>query len=234
MIACGGDGTVHEVLNGIVGTGVILGIIPMGTGGDVALNLGIGRDISAAINNISRGGLREIDVVRVNGGRYYLGVGGVGFDSEVNRWVNERQRFIRSRAAYIIGALIMVPKFKCKRIRIGLDEGSFDLDVLLVAFGNARSYGGGMQITPNAEMDDGFLDVCLISKINKLKLLYAFPRVFKGTHTELSEVTSYRSRYLSVESDAPLDLYGDGEFICKTPFSLEVLPRALTVVAPLG
>ena len=91
-----------------------------------------------------------------------------------------------------------------------------------------------MYITPHAEIDDGLLDVCLISKINKLKLLYAFPRVFKGTHTELSEVKSYRSRCLSVESEAPLDLYGDGEFICKTPFSLEVVHRALSVVAPLG
>jgi len=234
VVACGGDGTVNEVVNGIVGTGIILGIIPMGRGGDLASNLAISKDIATAISNIHEGFFKNLDVVRVNGDRYYLGVGGIGFDSEVNRWVNEGLRFIRGKVAYTIAAIARIPVLKYKRVRISFDEGDFDGDILLVAFGNTRSYGGGMYITPDAEMDDGLLDICLIGKINRLRLLYVFPRVFRGTHTGVSGVMSYRSRHLSVESDTPLDLYGDGEFICKTPFSMEVVPGVLNVIAPSG
>lgn len=232
VVACGGDGTVHEIVNGIVGTGIILGIIPMGRGGDIARSLGIERDIGAAIDNISSGGLKSMDVVRVNGDRYYLGVGGIGFDSEVNRWVNERLRFVRSRVVYTIASVARLCGFKYKMVKMEFDNVCFDGEVFLVAFGNTRCYGGGMYITPDAEMDDGLLDICLVGRINKLKLLYMFHKVFKGAHTRVSEVRNYRSRRLSVESDTPIDLYGDGEFICKTPFSLEVIPGALTVIVP--
>ena len=234
VIACGGDGTINEVANGIIGTDITLGIIPMGKGGDLAHNLGIDNDISKAIENIGRGYQESIDIVRVNEDRYYLGVGGIGFDSEVNRLVNNRLRFLKGRFAYTIGALLKIPGFRYKRVKIHFEKGVFDGEILLAAFGNTRSYGGGMYITPNAQIDDGILDICLIKRINKLKLLYMFPRVFKGTHIGVSEVRSYRSRYLSVESDTPLDFYGDGEFICKTPFSLEVVPKALKVITPLG
>jgi len=234
VIACGGDGTVNEIVNGIIGTGVTLGIIPMGTGRDLAHNLDIDMNIANAIDIISKGGLKSMDLVMVNGGRYYLGVGGIGFDSEVNRWVNKRFCFFKGRFIYTLASLVRVPGFKYKRVKIKLDNESFDGEILLAAFGNTKSYGGGMHITPNADINDGLLDICIIGKINKFKLLYMFPKVFKGTHTEIPEVRNYRSRCVSVESDIPLDFYGDGQFICKTPFSLEVLPKALNVIVPFG
>ncbi len=86
VVACGGDGTVYKTVNGIIGTGIILGIIPVGTGVDLARNLDIERDITKAIGDMSRGGLKSVDIIRVNGDKYYMGVGGIGFDSEVNKW----------------------------------------------------------------------------------------------------------------------------------------------------
>ena len=233
VVACGGDGTVHEIVNGIIGTGIILGIIPVGTGVDLARNLDIERDITKAIGDMSRGGLKSVDVVRVNGDKYYMGVGGIGFDSEVNKWVNERLWFVKGRFVYAAASLARIPGFKYKSVRIRFDNGSFDGEILLAAFGNSRCYGGGMYITPNAEMDDGLLDICLVGRVSKSKLLYVFPKVFRGSHTKISDVSVYRSRQLSVESDTPLDLYGDGEFICRTPFSLEVIPKALNVIVPV-
>ena len=233
VVACGGDGTIHEVVNGIIGTDIILGIIPMGRGRDLAENFGIDRNITSAIRNISRGSSRYIDVVGVNGDRYYLGVGGVGFDSEVNKWVNQGLQFIKGRFVYTIASLMKIPGFKFKSVRVEFDNGSIDGEILLVAFGNTRSYGGGMYITPNAEMDDGLLDICLIEKLSKLKLLYMFHKVFKGTHLQVAGVKSYRSKCIAVSSHTSLDLYGDGEFICKTPFTLEVIPKAIRVVVPL-
>ena len=232
VIACGGDGTVHEAVNGLMGTDIPLGIIQMGKGGDLAHNLGIDRDITKAIDIISQGHTKKTDVVKVNKDRYYLGLGGIGFDSEVNRWVNERMGFLRCRCAYTMASLMKIPRYKYKRVRIRLDEECFDGQVLLVAFGNSKTYGGGMYITPDAEMDDGFLDICFINKMNKFKILFMFPRVFKGNHITVSGVRMVRSKTVSVESDMPLDFYGDGEFVCKTPFSLEVIPDALNVLVP--
>ncbi|MDY7030400.1 MAG: diacylglycerol kinase family lipid kinase [Thermodesulfobacteriota bacterium] len=232
VIACGGDGTVHEAVNGIMGTDIPLGIIPMGKGGDLALNLGIDRDITAAIDIISKNHIRKIDIVKVNGGRYFLGLGGIGFDSEVTKWVNKRMGFLKCKCAYTIASIARIPGYKHKRVKIQLDDEHFDGQVLLVAFGNSKTYGGGMYITPDAEMDDGLLDICVIRKINKFKLLYMFPKVFKGNHIRVSEVKMSQSKAVSVESDIPLDLYGDGEFICTTPFSLEVIPDALNVIVP--
>ena len=102
----------------------------------------------------------------------------------------------------------------------------------MVAFGNIKSYGKGMQITPLAEPDDGLLDVCWIDPVKTFRLYRFVPTVFDGTHIDMPEVHYYRSTMVKVESLVPLDLYGDGEFLCKTPFTLKILPQAVRVLVP--
>ena len=234
LIICGGDGTVHEAIHGLVNTDVALGIIPLGTGNDLSRTLGIKKDISFACSVIGEGREKRIDVARVNEGHYFVGVGALGFDAEVAALAEKFKRFAPGICIYILAILAKLLTYSFKRITIRFNSEEYHEEVLLAAFGNSRFYGGGIQITPQAEMDDGMLDLCVIRRINRLKLLFLLPTVYRGTHIRFSEVNLYRTRKIVVESNIPLNLYGDGEFVSSTPLSIEVIPQALKVIVPSG
>jgi diacylglycerol kinase (ATP) len=232
IVACGGDGTVHLALQALVGEKAVLGIIPMGTGNDIPQNLGIEEDLDFACDLLRSGRVRKIDVIQVNEGRYMAGVGGVGFDSEVNAIANRISRYIRGKAAYVFPVLLKTVTFKPKQITLRTDQETLRGPILMVAFGNMKSYGRGMQITPLAEPDDGLVDMCWVDPVKPFRLCRLFPTVFSGEHIEMPEVRYYRSKRVEVEAEVPMDLYGDGEFLCKTPFTLQVIPKALRVLGP--
>jgi len=232
IIVCGGDGTVHEAINALVGSDVKLGVLPLGRGNDFARNLGIKEDLDFACDVLYQGKVRKVDVVKVNGSRYYGSVGGIGFDSEVASWANRYKKFAPGINTYILGILVKLPTFKFKKVEITYDKETYQGEILMAAFGNTECYGGGINITPNALMDDGWLDICIVDKINKVKLLFLFPSTFKGNHTKFPEVKLYRAKSISINSETPLQLLGDGEIICQTPVSLKVVPQALKVIAP--
>jgi diacylglycerol kinase (ATP) len=232
IVSCGGDGTAHRSLQAMVGSGSTLAFIPLGSGNDFPRNLGILEDLDFACDLLTKGKVRKIDVIQVNSERYMAGVGGVGFDSEVNAIANRLTRFVSGKAAYVLPVLYKILVFRPKKISLQLDNETLEGPVLMVAFGNIKSYGKGMQITPLAVPDDGLFDVCWIDPVKKFRLFRFFPTVFRGEHIEMPEVHSYRSASARVESSVPMDFYGDGEFICKTPFTLRLLPQALRVLVP--
>jgi YegS/Rv2252/BmrU family lipid kinase len=232
VIICGGDGTVHEAIPGLVNAEVALGIIPLGTGNDLSRTLGIKKDISFACSVIEKGQEKMIDVARVNGDQYFAGVGALGFDAEVAALAEQFKRFVPGRGIYLLAILAKLLTYKFKRVKIRFNDEEYQGEVLLVAFGNSRFYGGGIEITPQAEMDDGVLDLCVIKRLPKLKLLFLLPTVFKGSHIHFSEVNLYRARKIKVESNIPLHLYGDGELVSHTPLFIEVIPQALRVIVP--
>jgi diacylglycerol kinase (ATP) len=232
IISCGGDGTHHQALKALVGSRFILGFIPAGTGNDFPANLGIPEDLDSACDLLLKGKVRKIDVIQVNGGEYMAGVGGIGFDSEVNAIANRISRFVGGRAAYVLPVLIKTLTYQPKEISLHMDDERTQGRALMVAFGNIKSYGKGMQITPLAEPDDGLLDICWIDPVKTFRLYRFFPTVFRGEHIEMPEVHYYRASTVQVEASVPMDLYGDGEYICKTPFTLRVLPQALRVLVP--
>jgi YegS/Rv2252/BmrU family lipid kinase len=232
LIICGGDGTVHEAIPGLVNTDVALGIIPLGTGNDLGRTLGIKRDIPFACSVIEKGEEKRIDVARVNGDQYFAGVGALGFDAEVATLAEKFKRFTPGISIYILAILTKLLTYKFKRVRIRYNGEEYHDEVLLAAFGNSRFYGGGIKITPQAEIDDGILDLCIIKRLNKLRLLLLLPTVYKGNHIHFSEVNLYRAKKIIVESDTPLHLYGDGESVSPTPLCIEVVPQALKVIVP--
>ena len=232
IVSCGGDGTAHRSLQAMVGSPFTLGLIPLGSGNDFPRNLGIPEDLDFACDLLQKGKVRKIDVVQVDSGRYMGGVGGVGFDSEVNAIANRLTRFLSGKAAYILPVLYKTMVYRPKEISLHLDDGPLKGRVLMVAFGNIKSYGKGMQITPLAEPDDGLLDICWVDPVKKIRLYRFFPTVFTGKHIEMPEVHYYRSATARVESSTPMDFYGDGEFLCQTPFTLRILPQALRVLVP--
>jgi diacylglycerol kinase (ATP) len=232
IVSGGGDGTSHRTLQALVGSRTVLGCIPMGTGNDLPLNLGIREDLDFACDLLVKGKVRRIDVIQVDSGEYMAGVGGIGFDSEVNAVANRINRFWASKRAYFLPTLWKVFTYEAKQITLRLDQETITRRILLAAFGNFRSYGHGMQITALAEPDDGLLDVCLIDPIGPFRFYRFFPRVYGGDHLERPEVHYYRSSVARVESPVSLALFGDGEFLCRTPFSLRVIPQALRVLVP--
>jgi diacylglycerol kinase (ATP) len=232
VISCGGDGTHHQALKALVGSRFILGFIPAGTGNDFPSNLGIPEDLDSACDLLLKGKVRKIDVIQVNDGEYMAGVGGIGFDSEVNAIANRISRFVGGRAAYVLPVLIKTLTYRPKEISLHMNDERTQGRALMVAFGNIKSYGKGMQITPLAEPDDGLLDICWVDPVKTFRLYRFFPTVFRGEHIEMPEVHYYRTSTVQVETSVPMDFYGDGEYICKTPFTLRVLPQALRVLVP--
>ena len=147
-------------------------------------------------------------------------------------WANRFKKFSPGINTYILGILAKLPTFKFKKVEITYDKETYQGEILMAAFGNTKWYGGGINITPKALMDDGWLDICIVDKINKVKLLFLFPSTFKGNHTKFQEVKLYRAKSISINSETPLQLLGDGEIICQTPVYLKVVPQALKVIAP--
>jgi len=236
VIACGGDGTVNEVINGIAGTRTALGIVPLGTGNDFAVNMGISKDINLACTIIKERRIKKIDLVKVNDDRFFGGTGCIGFDAEVAAFASRRRKEKSNPfLLHVMGGLLKFVSYKPKTVELRFDGQRYFGDIMLVAFGNIRSYARGMVITPQAVSDDALLDICVVRPMPKWKVLSIFPSVYKGTHVNNKEVTLHRSRAVYVQSVRSMDLYADGDFMATTPFRLEVAPKHLNViVGPKG
>ena len=229
MIAAGGDGTVHHVLNGLAGTGAALGIIPLGSGNDLARNLGLPLDVEQAARLALTGPPRRVDLGSV-AGRCFAGVASFGLDSYANRIANRHTR-LSGTALYIYAMLRSLIEFQIPSVSIESDGGGFRGPMMLAAAANGPSYGGGMRIAPRADMADGRLDLCVVRRMSRLKLLRCFPEVFRGTHLRHPEVSYFQASRIRIEADRPLDIFADGEFVGQTPALVEILPGALAVIA---
>ena len=152
-------------------------------------------------------------------GRWYTCVTASGFDAEANRWANTVQR-ISGTALYVAATIRTLAVYSPKPFRLTVDGEAHELEAWLVAVGNGPAYAGGMHITPNASMHDGLLDVTVIGPLSKPALLWAFPRVFKGTHVSHPAASTFRGEHVELESldaDAPMDVYADGERVGPLP-----------------
>jgi diacylglycerol kinase family enzyme len=174
---------------------------------------------------------------------FYCCVAGTGFDSEANRRANNLPAWLRRHGGYIIGAAGALFSYKPRKVTVSVpaqkwaptDDGwvaKFDERCLLVAVGNGPSYGGGMRLTARAEMDDGKLDICFVRAVGKFTILRFFRTVFAGTHLKLRPVEYFQSDRLRLDSDRPMPIYADGEYICDTPVEFSIIPRALRSIVP--
>lgn len=237
VLACGGDGTVHAVLQSIVGSEVPLGIIAAGSGDDVAASLGFDTTSSRAaaeqaIQLIAAGDSRYVDVgeVETDEGdtRFFVGVLTTGFDSSVNERANQMPRLAGQR--YNAALIRELAAFRPLPYRVWLDEEQIEAPATLVTIGNGPRYGGGMHICPSARPDDGILDVTWLGAVSKTTLLRVFPTVYSGRHVEHPAVQTYRARTLRIEAPGQV-AYADGERIGPLPIRVQVRPAALRVLA---
>jgi diacylglycerol kinase family enzyme len=170
--------------------------------------------------------------------RYFCCVAGVGLDGEVAARANGLPRWLRGHGGYLLSLVPTMLKFAPLRIKIlaAADNGEevwvtrSDQPTILAAFANTSTYGGGMKIAPQAKMDDGLLDVCVVGGIDPFKLFCMFPTVYVGRHLKIREVSYFQTAGVRVETERPLDVYADGEYVCRTPVEVSVHRAALKVV----
>ena len=231
VVAAGGDGTVGEVANGLIGTSATLGIVPMGTGNDLARYLGSPREITPAIEFLRTGNPRAVDVGKGPRG-YFLNVAGCGFDAEVAEAINHRMKWLKGTTAYVAAVLATLSRYLPQRITLTVDGEAHEETVMLCAIANAGYYGGGMKIAPLASIDDGKFDVILVGDVGRKEFLKFFPTVFHGGHLEHPKVKQLRGSVVQITSENLMPMLADGEEIGPTPGEFRVIPRGLNVIAP--
>ncbi|WP_375384780.1 diacylglycerol kinase [uncultured Microbacterium sp.] len=242
VVVAGGDGTVHLAIQELAGSGVPLGIIPAGTGNDMAAAVGLRElDVAAAADTIAAGRTRRIDlarVTRVDGTtEYFASVLASGFDSRVNDRANA-MRWPRGGSRYNIALLI---EFLTLRgipydVELTLEDGSIERisgDLVMATIGNGDTYGGGIPICPTADPSDGVLDVTIVRPAGRLRLLRLLPRVYRGTHASVEQVSMFRVRSARLASPG-VTAYADGDPIGALPLVVDVVPGALSLYAPGG
>jgi diacylglycerol kinase (ATP) len=228
----GGDGSVGAAANGLVGTGAALSVLPAGTGDDFAKAIGPAK-LDEATRLLAVPNIRAIDLVQVTAGaqrRCVINIAGAGFDSEVNETANAMKIRLGSTGTYIAAVITTLRRFVPAHYEIAVDDDRLVTDAMLVIVGNSRSYGGGMRVLPDARIDDGLLDVCIVHAVSTPTFLRAFPRVFRGTHVTHPNVTMLRGRRVSVEADRRIQVYGDGERLGSLPAIFEIRPGALRLL----
>lgn len=238
IIACGGDGTVHQVLQGAAEAGVAMSVIPAGTGNDIARSLGIKPKerepwIHRLAHLILSGDESRVDLSCITHGDrrvWSLGVISAGFDSAVNERADRMTR-LHGTFRYVAALLAELTSFRLHDYEVTIDGISYSGRALLVAVGNGGSYGGGMRICPSAEMADGFLDVTWIDAAPRRTVLRVFPRIFSGRHVEHPLVRTYRGREITISSQHSV-VYADGERIGATPVQIDVAPGSLRILRP--
>lgn len=229
LVVCGGDGLVHLGVQAVAGTGIPLGIIPAGTGNDVARYLDLPRtDPLAAADRVVARRTRTLDLAR-SGSRWFVTVMAAGFDAIVNERANA-MRWPRGQMRYNLATLAELRTFRPLPYTLDLDGTMRRVDAMLVAVGNGPSFGGGLRITEGALLDDGLLDVVIIKEMSRAKLVRTYPKLFSGTHTQVSEYEHHRVRRVTVAAPG-IVAYADGERFGELPLTVEAVPGALVVLA---
>jgi diacylglycerol kinase (ATP) len=230
VVAVGGDGTVNEVLNAIVGTHATFGIVPAGTGNGFARAMNLPLNPEEACQVLVEGYIREIDVGEVNG-RYFLGTAGIGFDALIARFAAEKTGPLRGMWLYFFGGASVFYKYSPPLVDVQIDSDTIRVTPLLVAVANTKRYGGKALIAPDARPDDGLFDVCVIQNMGAFRLLRHLPKLFSGKHIRLSDVAVYKGRKIVINSSEPVPLHVDGEAMGEySSIQFTLLPKAIRVL----
>jgi diacylglycerol kinase (ATP) len=228
VVACGGDGTVHDILTGMDIENQALGIIPLGSGNDLFRMLKIKKDVKIAVENLVNGGNWKIDVGLVNGLRF-LNTAGIGIDSETLLVRRDTEGFVKRN--YVLLFLKTMGKLQPVSIKITADGQIIDDKFMWAIVCNNNYIGGGMQIAPNAILDDSLLDLILIRNMSKPQMLWNIPNIFSGKFIKHPKVSEMKVSSVRFETNTPRELGIDGDLRASTPVDFSVIPRVLSMIS---
>jgi YegS/Rv2252/BmrU family lipid kinase len=241
VYSVGGDGTVNEIVNGIAGSTSSLAVIPGGSGNDFVRSIGFRpgrrpltlRDREDILKRTIDGTERTIDLASVNG-RYFINIASVGFDAQVlkNTLKLKGKPGVSGSMAYVLGIFTTISDCKNYEFVLDIDGREIRRTSLLTAVANGRYYGGGMQPAPEAVIDDGRLDICLVGRQTRLRILRLFPKYMKGRHGSIKGVEFFTGSRITITSDSSLPLNIDGEVLETNRAEFEIFPGAIRVVFP--
>ena len=229
-VAMGGDGLTGAVAGELRGTDGVLGVLPGGRGNDFARKLGLGDDPVAACDVLAAGRESAVDVADANG-TACLGIVSGGFDSDVNEFANAT-RLKLGTLVYLYGALRALSAWKPAAFAVTVDGERHEFSGYAVAVANSGMFGGGMQLVPHAELDDGLLDVVLERDGPKREYVSCLRKVFSGAHVDSPLITFLRGREVTFSADRPFRAYADGDPVAPLPVTVKVQPGALKVLVP--
>lgn len=237
VIAVGGDGTIQEVANGLLATSQspTLGIVPLGSGNDLARSLGLPADPASAWRVAMGSRTRRLDVARARNGegreRWFASAGGIGFDGQVAAAMLARRGWQAGRAGYLLTTLTELRRYANRRVSLVVDGSSSVHHVLLVAIANGAYYGGGMRIAPEARPDDGLLDICVVGDISRLTAVRQLPNLYRGTHVRHPQVSTYTGRTVELDGEPTTMIHLDGEPFGGLPLRVSIVAGALEVAS---
>ena len=236
LVVVGGDGIAHLGTNLCAGKNIPMAIIPAGTGNDAAAMLGMPLTNTAESVRLVLAGLsspKKIDAIKVShGGKvtWALGSASAGFDALAAARANAIS-WPKGPMRYYVAMLLELAKFKPIKYQSVVDGNPRDFEAMLCVVSNTGIYGGGMLVVPGASVTDAKLDVLLVKKMSRLKFVTIFPRVYKGTHITDKDVEIFKASKISITASG-MPIYSDGEYVGQAPFEAEVVPGALTIIAP--
>lgn len=229
VVAVGGDGTLLEVANGLMGSDKILGIIPAGSGNDFSRAISVPHDTISALELLKNGKPKFVDVGKIKG-IYFINVASVGLDAEIARDVMRYKRFLPGGISYYIVAVLKLFTYKFKEMSLFIDGKPLKSKFTLVAVANGTHYGGGMKVNPEGLVNDGFLNVIAIDSVPRYKMPSIMLKFFKGKHIDLPYVRVYKCKNINIMSSHDLVINLDGEVLNDTPINFSVNPQALNII----
>ncbi len=232
VVGAGGDGTLNEIAQALVGAEVPLGVIPCGSGNDLIRALGIPKDVQGAARVLTQGSTRLLDVGRA-GGRFFLNSLGMGIDGKIAEDYR-RMRFLKGELGYLWAALVEAIRFRAFPVALQGDGWEYRGELVLLPIQNGPYAGGGFFLAPKAQVDDGRLDMVLVKDRPLTQRLLFLKKARDGTYLSLPGVEQRRIRRVKIEVGRPLPVHMDGELLPRhiSSLAVEILPRAIRVIAP--
>jgi diacylglycerol kinase (ATP) len=232
IIAVGGDGTVNGIINSFYDGEKVFGLIPFGSGNDFPLMLGLKNSVNEAIELINSGSIKNIDLGSLQTEKYhkyFINAVGLGFDAKVGYIKNKINFLSGGLSKYILALLYSLISYKSMEISINIDnEKNIRKKCYLTTIGNGKRTGGGFLLTPNAVIDDGKFDICIVRDIGKLKVIRKFTKVLNGLHIDMEEVDYFQAREINIEANQEMFLHFDGETPEKVKsININILPKKI-------
>ncbi len=231
LLLIGGDGTVHQALPAIAKTEIPFGYLPCGRGNDFARNVGLPSKLKENCSLPSSPSFHQIDLPRINH-IPFIAVAYIGFAAEVNKLANEGRGYFGGTLGYIVCVLKALMNFRPFEVEMTIDDLTWRERVMMVSVANAPFYGGGMKIAPDATMNDGVFDICIVQELSKLELLQQFPKVFKGTHIFHPRVLMKTGTKIKLVSDENRDIFADGEYVGRLPGECTIGAQKIQIMSP--